>query len=76
MSIDRDVNMVAGFGRRPLAQVLAQFALWASADDRPQNNIEENTVTQALGVGTQAANCEAPEPTNPNSQRNPVEMGY
>ena len=27
-----DVSMVAGVGRRPLAQVLAQFALRASAD--------------------------------------------
>ena len=70
------VYMVAGVGQLPLAQVLAQFALWASADDRPQNNIEENTVTQAPGVGTQDANCEAPEPTNPNSRRNPVEMGH
>ena len=29
-----DINMVAGGGRHPLPQVLAQFALWASADDR------------------------------------------
>ena len=60
----------------PARSGAAQFALWASADDRPQNNIEENTVTQALGVGTQDTNCEASEPTNPNSRRNPVEMDY
>ena len=31
------VYMVACVGRRPFAQVLAQFALWASADDQPRN---------------------------------------
>ena len=36
MRIDMYVNMVAAVGRCPLAQVLAQFALWASADDRPE----------------------------------------
>ena len=34
MNAGMDVIMVAGVGRRPLAHVLAQFALWASADDR------------------------------------------
>ena len=37
MRIDMDVNMVAVVGRRPLTQVLAQFARWASADGRPRN---------------------------------------
>ena len=35
-----------GVGRRPLAQVLAQLAHWASADDRPQH-CENTTVLDA-----------------------------
>ena len=33
---------------------------------------KENTATQATGGGTQAANCEAPERTSPNSWRSHV----
>ena len=76
MSIDRDVNKVAGVGRRPLAQVLRNSLSGHPPTTGHETIFEENTVTQALGVGTQDANCEAPEQTNPNSRRNPVEMGY
>ena len=72
MSIDRDVNMVAGVGRRPLAQVLRNSLSGHTPTTGHETIFEENTVTQALGVGTQDANCAASEQTNPNSRRHPV----
>ena len=37
-------------------------------------NVYDN-ITQAAGVGTQAANCEAPERTSPASRREHVSFG-
>ena len=37
--------------------------------------VENYSCDVAAGVGTQAANCEAPERTTPSSWRNHVKMG-
>ena len=61
--------MVAGVGKRPLAQVLRNSLSGHPPTSGHKTIFEENIVTQATGVGTQDANCEAPERTSPNSWR-------
>ena len=67
VNIGMDVSMVAGAGRRPLAQVLRNSLSGHPPTTGHETIFEENTVTQALGVGTQDANCEAPERMSPTS---------
>ena len=69
VNIGMDVSMVAGVGRRPLAQVLRNSLSVHPPTTGHKTIFEENTVTQALGVGTQDTNCEAPERASLNSWR-------
>ena len=55
-NIGMDVSMVAGVGKRPLAQLLRNSLSGHPPTSGHETIFEENTVTQALGVGTLGAN--------------------
>ena len=61
-------------GRMSASELSTSPGARAVLTTTPAINVHDN-ITQAAGVGTQDANCEAPERTSPNSCRDHASFG-